>query len=92
METGYSFSQKYAFPRDFPRLLRKQVSVPDEVIPAFDRIVIHLENGRDLTLRRKKDGKTAFRYGLRRLARPFLTHRELLEGRTLTYSVALRDL
>ena len=61
-------------------------------IPAFDRIVIHLENGRDLTLRRKKDGKTAFRYGLRRLSRPFLTHRELLEGRTLTYRVALRDL
>jgi hypothetical protein len=28
METSFSFSQKYAFPREFPRLLRKQISVP----------------------------------------------------------------
>jgi predicted alpha-1,2-mannosidase len=53
-------------------------------IPAFDKIVLHLENGRDFTIVRKA-GKTAFRLGCRRLRRPFISHRDIVKGKKLTF-------
>lgn len=53
-------------------------------LPAFDRVTVHLENGRDLTVVRK--GSTGrFLWNGRRLARPFISHRRLLRGGTLTF-------
>ena len=54
-------------------------------IPAFDRIVIHQENGRDFTIRRRQASKTAFRLGCRRLSRPFICHKDIVSGKNLTF-------
>lgn len=54
-------------------------------IPAFDRITIHLENGRDFTIVKKASSRTAFRLGCRTLSRPFLSHKELVRGKRLVY-------
>ena len=54
-------------------------------IPAFDRIIIHQENGRDFTIRRRQCSKTAFRLGCRRLSRPFICHKDIVSGKNLTF-------
>jgi len=54
-------------------------------IPAFDRITIHLENGRDFTIVKKASSRTAFRLGCRTLSRPFLSHKDLVRGKRLVY-------
>lgn len=53
-------------------------------IPAFDKIVLHQENGRDFTIVRK-GGKTAFSLGCRRLSRPFISHKDIVQGKKLTF-------
>ena len=55
-------------------------------IPAFDRITIHLENGRDFSIVKKASSRTAFRLGCRTLSRPFLSHKELVRGKRLVYN------
>ena len=54
-------------------------------IPAFDRITIHLENGRDFTIVKKASSRTAFRLGCRTLSRPFISHKDLVRGKRLTF-------
>ena len=54
-------------------------------IPAFDRITIHQENGRDFTINKKAATKTAFKLGCKRLKRPFISHRDITRGKTLTF-------
>ncbi|MBP5505817.1 MAG: GH92 family glycosyl hydrolase [Bacteroidales bacterium] len=54
-------------------------------IPAFDRITIHLENGRDFTIIRKEAKKTGFRVGCRPLRKPFIAHRDIVRGKRLTF-------
>ena len=54
-------------------------------IPAFDRITIHLENGKDFTIVKKAGAGTSFRLGCRRLDCPFLSHADLVAGRRLIF-------
>ena len=54
-------------------------------IPAFDKITVHLENGRNFVIRHRKSSRTAFRVGRRRLDRPFLPHDDLVAGRRLVF-------
>ena len=56
--------------------------------PAFDKVTIHLENGRDFTAVRScaSDGLSGrFRWNGRRLRKPFITHARLMEGGTLVF-------
>ena len=54
-------------------------------IPSFDKIIVHLENGRDFTIVKKPASETAFRLGCRSLKRPFITHSDITRGRRLTF-------
>ena len=54
-------------------------------IPAFDRITVHLENGRDFVIKKKAASKTAFKLGCKKLRRPFIAHRDILRGKKLTF-------
>ncbi len=53
-------------------------------IPAFEKVTVHLENGRNLILERR-GSVGGFRWNGRRLRRPFLSHRRLMRGGTLTF-------
>ena len=53
-------------------------------LPAFDKMTVHLENGRDFVVeRRGANGR--FRWNGRRLFRPFLPHRARMKGGTLVF-------
>jgi putative alpha-1,2-mannosidase len=54
-------------------------------IPAFDRIIIHLENGKDFVIVKKNGAGTDFKLGCKRLRRPFLAHADLVAGRRLIF-------
>ena len=56
--------------------------------PAFDKVTIHLENGRTFTAERccAADALTgSFLWNGRKLRRPFISHSQLMEGGTLQY-------
>ena len=52
--------------------------------PAFDKVTVHLSNGRDFTVKLTK-GKNPgeYRYRGRKLRKPFIRHRDILRGGTL---------
>ena len=56
-------------------------------IPAFDKITIHLENGRTFTINKKAAQRTAFKLGCKKLQSPFITHSDIVSGRRLTFLV-----
>ena len=53
---------------------------------AFDRVTIHLENGRDFTIVNKRGENGKYRLRGRRLRKPFIRHRDILRGGTLEYA------
>ncbi len=57
--------------------------------PVFEKAVLHLENGNSLTIERQGSGPYVqeVRLNGRRLRRPFLRHREILKGGTLSFSM-----
>jgi len=54
-------------------------------IPAFDRVVIHLENGRNFTIVRDENCSGRFRLDGKRLDSPFLKHSAIMDGGRLKY-------
>lgn len=56
-------------------------------IPAFDRIVLHLDNGRKFTITRPPEASvcTNFYLGKTLLPTPFITHRDILQGKRLSF-------
>ena len=54
-------------------------------VPAFDKVTIHLENGRDVTIVKKHSAKVSFRLGCHTLKRPFVSHSDLLKGKRLVF-------
>lgn len=54
-------------------------------IPAFDRITIHLENGRDFVIIRNDECTGRYRLNRKRLQTPFLKHTDIMDGGVLNY-------
>lgn len=53
-------------------------------IPAFEKVTIHLENGKNFIIKRTgQNGR--FRWNGKRLKKPFISHKMLMNGGTLTF-------
>lgn len=54
-------------------------------VPAFDKVTVHLENGRTFTTVRSETVSGHFRWNGRKLGKAFITHGELMKGGVLSF-------